>query len=102
VYEGTGLIDGADGAGGAGIAGCAMIGGVVGLLNVGPGAGVPKVGPGAGLGLRNCAFAGPATAIKAAIRMVRLIRISMKSPRSTKICTGLISFKCDKPAMDHW
>ena len=74
MYEGTGLIGGADGAGGAGIAGCAMVGGVVGLLNVGPGAGVPKVGPGAGLGLRNCAFAGAATAIKAAIRTVRLIK----------------------------
>jgi hypothetical protein len=57
-----------------------MIGGVVGLLNVGPGAGVPKVGPGAGLGLRNCAFAGPATAIKAAIRTVRLIKDLHKSP----------------------
>jgi hypothetical protein len=89
VPAGGGLIGGGLGAGGidGGAIGSALVGPVPGLPKVGPAGLLPKVGPAAGE-LRNCAFAGPATATNAAISMVYLMKsTSMKSPRSTQMFT---------------
>ena len=73
---GGGLIGGGiDG----GVTCSALVEPVPGLPRVGPAGRLPKVGPAAGE-LRNWAFAGPAAAIKAAIRMVRLIKDLHEEP----------------------
>jgi hypothetical protein len=75
VSAGGGLISGGLGAGGTdgGVTGGALAGPVTGLPRVGPPGRLPKVGPAAGE-LRDCAFAGPATATSAAASMAYLMK----------------------------
>jgi hypothetical protein len=95
VPSGGGLIGGALGGGVIVMAGGALVGPVTGLPKVGPPAGVPRVGPAArgaepGEELRNCASAGPATPIMAAIRKMRFIKDLHEEP-PTKLTTPAAS-----------